>query len=146
MASRLTMSKTEREQFLADVHVAVLVIDTSGGPPLATPVWYRYTPGGDVQFTTDADSVKVARLRSAGHASLCVQREELPYAYVTVEGPVTIGDASEEDRIYLAVRYLGEELGRGYVESTKDTAVVLVSLAPQRWRTTDYAKLPATPT
>jgi hypothetical protein len=42
------------------------------------------------------------------------------------------------------VRYLGEEMGRGYVETTVDVDNVLVTLTPQRWRTTDYAKMPPT--
>jgi hypothetical protein len=42
------------------------------------------------------------------------------------------------------VRYLGEEMGRGYVETTADVDNVLVTLAPQRWRTTDYAKMAPT--
>ena len=36
----VTMSREEREQFLAGVHVAVLsVASVDGGGPLAVPVW-----------------------------------------------------------------------------------------------------------
>ena len=47
------------------------------------------------------------------------------------------------NRADLAVRYLGEEMERRYVESSPDMANLRVTLTPQRWHTTDYAKLPA---
>ena len=42
----------------------------------------------------EAESLKARALRAAGRASLCVQRETFPYAYVTVEGPVAFVDAT----------------------------------------------------
>jgi Pyridoxamine 5'-phosphate oxidase len=133
----------ERETFLADVDVGVLAVAHHGGAPLAIPVWYRYRPGGTVEINTSASCVKVNALRAARRVALCVQREQPPYAYVTVGGPVTFGDLSDGDRLDLAVRYLGEQLGRRYVESSPDIDNMRVTLTPQRWHTTDYAKLPA---
>lgn len=137
------MTTDERERFLADVHIGVLAVAHEDGAPLAIPVWYRYRPGGVVEISTSASSIKVPALRAAGHAALCVQREQPPYAYVTVAGPVSFGDLSEGDRRELAVRYLGEELGRRYLESSPDIDNMRVILTPQRWHTTDYAKLSA---
>ena len=53
------MTNDEREQFLADVHVGVLAVAHDSGAPLAIPVWYRYRPGGVVEISTSASSVKV---------------------------------------------------------------------------------------
>ena len=39
------------------------------------------------------------------------------------------------------MRYLGEEMGTGYVDSTPDADNILVRLTPEHWRTTDFAKL-----
>jgi hypothetical protein len=105
-----------------------------------SPVWYRYTPGGLVELTTEPDAEKTTLLAAAGRAALCVQREDAPYAYVTVEGPVTIGPATDEVRIDIASRYLGAKAGPRYVErgSGED---VLVTLSPERWHTVDFAKL-----
>jgi PPOX class probable F420-dependent enzyme len=144
MASPLSMTRAEREQFLADAHVAVLAVERSDGPPLISPVWYGYEPGRDVRISTSDETVKAGLLRAAGRASLCAQRESLPYAYVTVEGPVVFGEITQDERLQLAVRYLGEAMGRGYVETTVDVDNVLVTLTPERWRTTDYAKMPPT--
>ena len=137
----LNMSRDERESFLAGLHVGVLAVERSEGPPLAAPVWYRYTPGGVVEVLTERTSVKGRLLEAAGRASICAQREDLPYAYVTAEGPVELVEATMDDRIEMAVRYLGDTAGRAYTEQTAAVDDVLVRLTPQRWFTIDYAKL-----
>jgi PPOX class probable F420-dependent enzyme len=141
----ISMSKSEREQFLADVHIGVLAVAREDGPPLVAPVWYRYSPGGDVEFTTARDSEKARLLAASGRASLCAQREALPYAYVTVDGTVETAESSPEAREDIAVRYLGDELGAAYLASTGEVDNVIVRLRPERWRTVDYAKLELSP-
>ncbi len=138
------MTRSQREQFLAGVHIAVLAVEAPDGPPIVSPLWYEYEPGGDVRFTTDTDTIKYGAMAETGRASLCVQREEYPPAYVTVEGSVTIEEASLEQRTRIAARYIGDDAAQAYVQSTLDDPVVQVRLTPQRWRTTDYAKLPGT--
>lgn len=137
----LSMTRDERERFVADVRIGVLAVASDDGAPIQAPIWYQYEPGGDILFNTDRDSAKHAALVAAGRASVCVQREEFPYAYVTIDGPITIADATDVERTAIAVRYLGEELGRGYVSSGDGAAMVAVRIATERWRTTDYAKL-----
>jgi PPOX class probable F420-dependent enzyme len=140
----LTMTKQEREDFLAGTHVGVLAVNADGGSPVVTPIWYSYERDGDVTMSTGVASNKTVALRDAGHASLCVQTEAAPYQYVVVEGPVAITDGVDSDwRRGLARRYLGAELGDAYIESTIDQerTSVTVRLSPQKWRTTDYNKL-----
>jgi PPOX class probable F420-dependent enzyme len=138
--SELTMSKQEREEFLAALHVAVLAIDRPDGPPLATPIWYRYAPGGAVEFNIAGSSEKARLLEAAGSASLCAQREQLPYAYVTVDGPVEIEQTDRATRVDIASRYLGAEIGTQYVDGTPDGDDIVVRLRPTRWRTSDFSK------
>ena len=135
------MSQTEREEFLAKVHVGVLAVESADGPPVVTPVWYLYEVGGDVLISTDTSTKKFTLLRAAGRATLCAQREELPYAYVTVDGPVTIEPSTEEFRLEMALRYVDEGFAKGYVESTAGEDHVMIRLSPRRWHTTDYGKL-----
>lgn len=140
--SETSMSTSEREAFLADLHVGVLAVERADGPPMAAPVWYRYSPGGVVEMTTAADAIKTILLRAAGRATLCAQREALPYAYVTVEGAIELGDADRETRIDIASRYLGPEMGTSFVDDGEGGGdSVLVRLTPDRWRTVDYAKV-----
>lgn len=137
---QLSMSPSEREAFLADLHVGVLAIERADGPPLTAPIWYRFE-GGVVEFTMEVGSLKSKALRPAGRASLCVQRETYPYAYVTVEGPVAFVEATHEQRVAIASRYLGAEGGEAYVASTDGSDDTALVLTPEIWRTVDYAKL-----
>ena len=138
------MTDAEREEFLAGLHVGVLAVERSDGPPLAVPVWYSYEPGGDVVVLTSDESVKGRLLAAAGRASLAAQQEDLPYKYVSVEGPVEIDqldpDEARADVEAMAIRYLGEEMGKGYAASNPGADDVRVRLRPQRWYTVDYGK------
>lgn len=139
------MTTAEREAFLAGVHVGVFSVIGGGATPLTAPIWYSYEPGGTVNVIIDDTSLKAKALATAGAFSLCAQSEGVPYKYVTVEGRVTSTEPVDPDeRRALARRYLGEELGDAYHESTggDDTSGGLtVRMMPERWRTTDYAKL-----
>ena len=139
--SELTMTKNQRANFLAELHVGVLTIEREGAAPLAAPVWYSYEPGGDVVFSFEATSEKLDLTHRAGTASLCVQNETMPYQYVTVEGPMTVGDDRPRHRARLAYRYLGQEIGDIYLEAVADTGVEWFRLSPTRWRTVDYSAM-----
>jgi PPOX class probable F420-dependent enzyme len=137
------MTETERQEFLAGLHVGVLGLERSDGPPLVVPVWYSYEPGGDVEVLTSASSLKGRLAAAAGRASLCAQQEELPYKYVTVEGSVEIdelGDDAKAAVLPMAIRYLGEEMGRGYAAGDTAADEIRIRIRPERWFSVDYAK------
>ncbi len=141
----LSMSQSEREEFLAGLHVGILGIERPDGPPLTVPIWYAYEPGGELWFLTSPDSVKGQLLRRAMRFSLCAQSESLPYRYVSVEGTATISPADKELHSRpMARRYLGTKGGDRYVEGgggEADGESVRVSMVPERWFTLDYSKL-----
>lgn len=141
----LSMSQSEREEFLAGLHVGILGIERPDGPPLTVPIWYAYEPGGELWFLTSPDSVKGRLLRRAMRFSLCAQSESLPYKYVSVEGTATISPADKELHSRpMARRYLGTKGGDRYVEGgggEADGESVRVSMVPERWFTLDYSKL-----
>jgi PPOX class probable F420-dependent enzyme len=139
----LSMTKAEREAFLADVHVGVLCVAAEdGAAPHASPIWYAYEPGGAVVVHVATHGVKANLLRRAGRATLCAQTEVAPYKYVTVEGPVTVEEGHDPTvRHDIAHRYLPAEFADMYLASTEhDLESVTVRLTPDRWRTVDYAK------
>ena len=142
----LAMTRSEREAFLAALHVGVLSLPEPGRGPLTVPIWYAYEPGGDVVLVTDRASRKGRLLVAGARVSLCAQAESLPYKYVSIEGPVVAVEPAdvERDTRPLAHRYLGRELGDRYVEATSgDRAAggsVRVRIRPERWLTVDYAK------
>ena len=142
----LTMTKAERETFLAETYIAVISVDAAERGPLTLPVWYSYKPGGVVRFATAATSKKTELIREAGRLSLCVQNESWPYRYVSVEGPAVISEPDfERDIRQVALRYIGKERGERYLASTAEErermGEVLITLTPERWLSEDYRKL-----
>ncbi len=133
----------EREAFLADLHVGVLSVAAGEAqPPVTAPVWYTYDPGGLVSIITAKESVKARLLRAEGQASLCVQTETPPYAYVSVEGRVVeVEDVDPDERLAQARRYLGREGGDQYIAANRDVDNLTIRIAPERWRTVDYGKV-----
>ena len=136
------MTKSERESFLAGVHVAVVAIPEEGQGPLTTPVWYWYEPGGDLWFETEPGSRKGELLAVGKRISVCVQNESPPYAYVSVEGPIIeiAHDDREMHEIPMAIRYLGEQAGRDYIASLPMSEWRRYIMRPERWRTFDGAR------
>jgi PPOX class probable F420-dependent enzyme len=136
-----SFSETERQEFLSDKHVAVLsVAATEGRPPASVPIWYDYTPGGDIRIMTGASSRKARLIERAGAVTLVVQREEPPYQYVVVEGTVveTTNPAPADLQESIAIRYLGEEGGRAFVRSMEGVEEVLFTIRPDRWLSADF--------
>ncbi len=135
-------TETQREAFLADKHVAVLsVAATDGRPPASVPIWYGYTPGGNILVNTGVTARKTTLIERAGVVTLVVQREDPPYQYVVVEGTIvdTVTPAPLEVREAIAIRYLGEEGGRAFVQGMADQPGILFTVRPDRWITADFS-------
>jgi nitroimidazol reductase NimA-like FMN-containing flavoprotein (pyridoxamine 5'-phosphate oxidase superfamily) len=138
------MTRSEREAYLAEVHVGVIGIARAGRAPIAVPIWYGYDPAIGVWVITGRESEKGRALAAAGRFALCAQSEAPPlYRYVSVEGPIaSVRPASRDaDSRPMARRYFGVELGDRYVESSDHQDSLVFTMRPERWRTVDYAKL-----
>lgn len=132
----------ERQRFLEDKHVGVLSVAADHGrPPASVPIWYDYTPGGHIRINTGASSRKARLIEQAGVVTLVVQREDPPYQYVVVEGTVVdvANPAPRDVREAIAIRYLGDEGGRAFVQSMGDASSVLFTVRPDRWISADYS-------
>lgn len=138
------MTRQEREQFLAELHVGIISIAEDGRGPLTVPVWYAYQPGGELRVLTASASRKGRLLERARRFSLCAQTETPPYRYVSVEGPVVASAAADVERDLrpLARRYLGAEAGDAYIAATREQHAddVLIRMRPERWLTADFGK------
>ncbi|HTX82448.1 MAG TPA: pyridoxamine 5'-phosphate oxidase family protein [Streptosporangiaceae bacterium] len=138
------MNATERDEFLAGVHVGVLTtVIGAAGRTLAAPIWYSYPPGGLLTVITGRSSRKAAAIRAAGRFGLCAQEDSPPYRYVSVEGPVV----SEEDldpveRLAMARRYLGPADGDRYIAENPDPRRenVAFRMRPEHWLSQDQGK------
>ncbi|MBV8348030.1 MAG: pyridoxamine 5'-phosphate oxidase family protein [Mycolicibacterium sp.] len=135
-------TEAQRQEFLAGKHIAVLSVAAADGrPPASVPIWYDYTPGGNIRINTGAARRKAKLIERAGAVTLVVQREELPYQYVVVEGTVvdTTTPSPLEVREAIAIRYLGETGGREFARALDGQQSVLFTIRPDRWFTADYA-------
>jgi hypothetical protein len=141
------LTESERQNFLAEPHVAVLSVASEGGrPPHTTPVWYAHGPGGDFTFFTGTQgrkSRKAGLIRKAGALSLTVQREEFPCRYVTAECTVVGVDRppSAEQVLAIARRYMPEEHAQGFARAELEHPApefVLFTVRPDRWLTFDF--------
>ena len=99
----------DRDKFLNEANIAILATTGPGRRPHAMPIWYLYEDGHFI-MSVGADSQKVRNIERQGQAALTIDRRELPYYAVMVRGAAEIGPPiSNEMRLRLAVRYLGEE-------------------------------------
>ena len=135
------MSVHDREQFLAEPHIAALSV--SAGPdrgPLTVPIWYQYEPGGEAWVLTEARSRKVPLIEAAGRFTLMVDRVTPTTRYVSVEGPVTRTiPGTDELRREIAERYLRPEQAEAYLnlaEAEFDPEIAIY-LRPERWLASD---------
>jgi hypothetical protein len=141
----MALTREEREQFLAEPHVAALAVDAGAGrAPLTVPIWYQYEPGGDAWIMTGRDSRKNELIKAAGRFSLMVDRLEPTLRYVSVEGPVvetvpaTAGLLRE-----VAARYLPAGKVDGYVDFAwrNHGEQVVVRMRPERWVSSDLGRV-----
>ena len=120
----------DRETFLNQPNVAILATTCPGQRPHAMPIWYLYE-GGRFIMSAGTNSQKVRNIERPGQATLAIDRRELPYYAVMVRGAGEIGPPMSDDmRLRLAVRYLGEERGRAYTALRTGADPVSIHLTP----------------
>jgi len=137
----MPLSAHDREQFLAEPHIAALSVSAGADRgPLTVPIWYQYVPGGEVWVLTAAESRKARLIAAAGRFSLMVERLEPTARYVSVEGPVTrTTPATDELLLEITARYLPQEKIPAYIECAKAELddQITIYLRPQRWLSAD---------
>jgi hypothetical protein len=137
----MALSTAEREQFLAEPHIGALsVLERPDRAPLTVPIWYHYTPGGELWVHTGPDSRKGRAIEAAGRFSLMVQRTEPTVRYVSVEGPVTrTAPGDREISREMAARYLPPDKVDDFVEyeQTQLGAHIAIYMRPEHWVSAD---------
>ncbi|MGI5426591.1 pyridoxamine 5'-phosphate oxidase family protein [Streptomyces sp. CA-179760] len=141
----MALTREEREQFLAEPHVAALAVAAGAGrAPLTVPIWYQYEPGGDIWIMTGLDSRKNELISTAGRFSLMIDRLEPTIRYVSVEGPVVDTAPATLDLLReLSARYLPADKVDGYVDfAWKNHGEQLVlRMRPERWVSSDLGQV-----
>jgi PPOX class probable F420-dependent enzyme len=123
----------EREQFLKQPHVAILATIGPGNRPHAMPIWYLYENGDFIILTGDG-SQKHRNVERHPQVTLAIDRRDLPYYAVMIQGTATLGPPpSDALRLRLATRYLGEEGGAAYTARRRGTKSVTIRVHPDKF-------------
>ncbi len=104
------------------------------GRPHVAPIWF-VLDGEDLIFSTWHDSVKAHNLRRDPRASLCVDDETPPFAFVIVEGTVTIEEDLEKLRSWatkIGGRYMGAEQAEAFGQRNGVPGELLLRLTPTK--------------
>ncbi|KKL88339.1 hypothetical protein LCGC14_1925710 [marine sediment metagenome] len=123
----------EREEFLRQANVAVLATVGPGGRAHAAPIWYLYEDGVFL-MSTGRGSQKHRNVERDPEVTLVVDDRRVPYYAVMVQGTAEVQPPlPDEARLRMAMRYLGEEMGRAYITRTSGEGSVTIRLRPRRF-------------
>ena len=130
-----TMTTDEYKKFLMHgTRTGKLATVRADGRPHLAPIWF-VLDGNGLVFTTWHESVKAANMRREPRVSLCVDEEKPPFAFVVIEGTVTISEETDE-RLYwatrIAARYMGPELADAYGKRNAVAGELIVRLEPTK--------------
>ena len=127
------MGDEERRAFLSSgARTGKLATVRRDGRPHVQPVWF-VLDGDDLVFTTGASTVKGRNLRRDPRASLVVDDEAPPFAFVRVDGVVDLSEDPDEMlrwAIRIAARYMGAERADAYGRRNAVPGELLVRLTP----------------
>jgi PPOX class probable F420-dependent enzyme len=95
----------------AGTRTGKLAFTATDGRPLVVPVWF-IVEDGTLVFNTGKDTAKGKALARDPRATICVDLEEPPYAFVQVQGTVELSEDPGEllrTATAIAARYMGED-------------------------------------
>ena len=128
-----SMERDEIRAFLTEgTRTGKLATVRRDGRPHVVPIWF-VLDGDDLVFTTGRDTVKGRNLRRDPRASLCVDLEQPPYAYVQVTGEVTLSKDIDDMLRWATLiggRYMGAERAESFGARNAVPGELLVRLHP----------------
>jgi hypothetical protein len=129
------MDDREAREFLTHGRrTGKLATTQADGTPHVAPVWF-VLDGDDVVFMTGATTLKGRALRRDPRAALVVDLEAPPYAFVLVQGTVTLSADLDEMlplSIAIARRYVETEEAETFGRRNAAEGELLVRLHPEK--------------
>jgi PPOX class probable F420-dependent enzyme len=129
------MSEPARRAFLgAGTRTAKLAVTRVDGSPQVVPVWF-VLDGDDVVFTTGENTVKGHSLRRDGRVSICVEDDEPPFAFVTINGVATISRDHDDLLSWatrIGARYMGADRAEDFGRRNAVPQEMLVRVTPTK--------------
>lgn len=129
------MDDAERRTFLMEgTRTGKLGTVRADGRPHVAAVWF-VLDGDDLIFMTGAGTLKGRNLRRDPRATLYVDDDAPPFAFVRCDGIVTLSedlDVMLDWSTRIAFRYMGPELAETYGRRNAVPGELLVRLTPER--------------
>ena len=129
----MTMIEKHVTDFLECTQIAVIGTIDKAGRPRSAPIWFHWEEGAAYMFTR-RNTLKWCNLLERPYASLCIDRRELPYASVVMDGRIEEANSSLYSLVLgMALRYYGEEKGREFAKGYRDNSdeVAVFRLVPR---------------
>jgi PPOX class probable F420-dependent enzyme len=104
------------------------------GRPLVAPVWFVVEDGALV-FNTGKKTAKGRALARDPRATLCVDLEEPPYAFVQVQGDAELSEDPDElvrTATAIAARYMGQDRAAEFGKRNGVPGELVVRLRPTK--------------
>ena len=104
----------------------------ASGHPLVAPVWF-VVEGDSLVFNTGSQTAKGRALARDPRASLCVDVEEPPYAFVQVQGEAELSEDPAElirTATAIAARYMGADRAEEFGKRNAIPGELVVRLRP----------------
>ncbi|WP_308442193.1 PPOX class F420-dependent oxidoreductase [Planotetraspora silvatica] len=123
-----------REFVMTGTRTGKLAVARADGRPHVTPIWF-VLDGDDVVFNTGETGVKGKALQRDPRATLCVDDDRAPYAFVMIEGEVTISSDLDDLIKWASViggRYMGQDRAGEFGERNGVPGELLVRLRIDR--------------
>jgi PPOX class probable F420-dependent enzyme len=118
----------------AGTRTGKLAYNGADGRPLVAPIWF-VVEDGVLIFNTGKDTAKGRALARDPRATLCVDLEEPPYAFVQVQGNAELSEDLGElvrTATAIAARYMGPERAEEYGKRNGVPGELVVVLRPTK--------------
>jgi PPOX class probable F420-dependent enzyme len=118
----------------AGTRTGKLAYNGADGRPLVAPIWF-VVEDGVLIFNTGKDTAKGRALARDPRATLCVDLEEAPYAFVQVQGSAELSEDPGElvrTATAIAARYMGPERAEEYGKRNGVPGELVVVLRPTK--------------
>ena len=106
----------------------------ASGRPLVAPVWF-IVEGDSLVFNTNRQTAKGRALARDPRASMCVDEEEPPYAFVQVQGEAELSEDPAEllrTATAIAARYMGADRATEFGQRNGVPGELVVRLRPAK--------------
>ena len=127
------MSTDEWHAFVsAGTRTGKLGVVRKDGAPHVVPIWF-VLDGDDFVFNTGAATVKGKSLRRDGRATICVDDDRPPFAFVSAAGLTQLSEDLDEMLVWatrIGGRYMGAERAEEFGRRNAVAGELLVRLTP----------------